>query len=438
MKFSIHHFTVIKYYINTLFGIINDKPAYYTLDMRKIILALGCCLFHYGSFAQNAPNVIPQNNIVKDTARQTDLIDIGKALFRISPKKIREQRDKKLYFSILPSSSSPGGSGRVLITSTTAGVYLASKKTTNLSSVTFAPYWNFGSRFGLPLRSNIWLPNNTWNIQGDTRFLVYPQYTWGLGDGKSDAEKLLVNYKYIRFYQNALKRIKPYFFAGLGYNLDYRFNINSDDPNTTLKDYTGYEYGTGKNSFSSGISLNLLYDTRNNSINPLPGMYANMVYRINPAFLGSNNSWSSLYTDVRKYISLNPAKPNQQNTLAIWSYFWTTLNSKTPYLDLPSTGWDPYNRSARGMDQNRYRGRSLFYLEGEYRRDITENGLLGFVVFTNVNTVSGSGSLFTSWHAAAGTGLRIKFNKGSNTNIGIDYGLSKGYSNVMFSLGEAF
>jgi hypothetical protein len=85
-----------------------------------------------------------------------------------------------------------------------------------------------------------------------------------------------------------------------------------------------------------------------------------------------------------------------------------------------------------------YRGRTLFYLESEYRRDITENGLLGFVVFTNVNTVSGSGTLFSSWHPAAGTGLRIKFNKGSNTNIGVDYAGSKGYSSLIFSLGEAF
>lgn len=406
--------------------------------MRKLGLIIPL-LFPVSLLAQNSNNVIPQNNTVKDTARQTDLIDIGKALFRISPKKMRAERDKKIYFSILPvSSSAPGGSGNVLITSTTAGVYLGPKRTTNLSSVTFAPYWNFKSRFGLPLRSNIWLEGNSWNIQGDTRFLYYPQYTWGLGSDREYDEKTLVNYKYIRFYQSALKKIKPYFFAGLGYNMDYHFNINNDDPAVSLKDYTGYDYGTERNSFSSGISVNLLYDTRNNSINPLPGVYANIVYRINPSFLGSNDSWSSIYTDVRKYINLNPAARNQQNTLALWSYLWTTLNSKTPYLDLPSTGWDPYNRSARGMEQNRYRGRTLFYLETEYRRDITRNGLLGFVVFANANSVSGSGSLFTSWNPAAGTGLRVKFNKGSNTNIGIDYGVSKGYNTIMFNLGEAF
>ncbi|MEO8885283.1 MAG: hypothetical protein ABI367_04410, partial [Mucilaginibacter sp.] len=76
--------------------------------------------------------------------------------------------------------------------------------------------------------------------------------------------------------------------------------------------------------------------------------------------------------------------------------------------------------------------------ESEYRRDITKDGLLGFVLFADVTTVSGSGTLLKTWHPAAGTGLRIKFNKGSNTNIGIDYGFSKGYNALILNLGEAF
>lgn len=138
-----------------------------------------------------------------------------------------------------------------------------------------------------------------------------------------------------------MKRIRPYVYAGLGYNLDYRFNIKPEDTEINLANYSGYKYGTGSNSVSSGLSVNLVYDTRNNTINPMPGMYANQVYRVNPAFLGSNNTWSSLYLDA-------------------------------------------------------------------------------------------------SWNPAAGTGLRLKFNKGSNTNIGIDYGMSKGYRSITFNLGEAF
>lgn len=388
--------------------------------------------------AQNASNAISANNEVRDTAAKKDLIDIAKTIFKIKTNpKIREN-PKKVFFSLLPIGANVPGGGRALITSTSAGFYLGDRKTTDISNVTFTPYWNLKSRFGLPLRSNIWLEDNSWNIQGDTRFLVYPQYTWGLGSGHED-DKLLVNYKYVRFYQSALKRIEPYLYAGLGYNLDYFINTRAPSPG--LQSFTGYQSGTeeGSNSFSSGISLNLLYDTRNSSINPLPGSYMNLVVRNNPKFLGSKTSWKSLYLDVRKYVPLNPAKPNQQNVLAFWSYLWTGLSNDIPYLNLPSIGWDPYNKSGRGMDQNRYRGKGLFYVESEYRRDITDNGLFGFVVFANATSVTEpENNQFKKLHPAIGTGLRIKFNKGSNTNIAIDYGVSKGYSGFAINLGEAF
>lgn len=406
--------------------------------MRKYIFIL-CCSCPLSLSAQSASTVIPQNNTPTDTARQTDLIDIAKSLFHIRSRKIRARPEKKIYFSVLPVSGAvPGGTGNALITSTTAGTYLGSRHNTYLSTATFAPYWNLKGRFGLPLRTGIWLPGNTWTIQGDTRFLVYPQYTWGLGETHQANEKMLLDYRYIRFYQSAFRRIRPYFFAGAGYHLDYRFSISSDNPGENLKEFSGYEYGTGRNSFSSGVSLNLLYDTRNNAINPLPGSYVNLVFRMNPTFLGSNNSWESLYFDVRKYVALNPTRTSRQNTLAFWSFLWAALGEGTPYLDLPSTGWDPYNRSARGIDQNRYRGKTLLYFESEYRRDITNNGLLGFVVFANVNTVNGSGNGFSTLHPAGGAGLRVKFNKRSQTNITVDYGFSSGYSKLIIGLGEAF
>jgi hypothetical protein len=411
---------------------------YWNIRGKQLLLAIACFLPFVLS-AQDASGIISINQSVKDTARQTDLIDILKTTFHIKPQKARMQGEKKVYFSLLPVTSTvAGGAGRMLVTSTSAAMYLGPRSTTNLSSATFTPYWNFNGRFGLPLRTSVWLPNNTWTIQGDTRFLVYPQYTWGLGSSRNDTEEVMVDYKYIRFYQSALKKIKTYLFAGAGYHLDYHFNIRTDDTMRDLKQYAGYAYGTGSNSFSSGFSIAALYDTRNNSLNPLPGSYANLVYRMNARVWGSNDGWQSLYADVRKYISLRKYKDARNQTLALWSYVWTVLGGKVPYLDLPSIGWDPANRSGRGIDQNRYRGKTLLYFETEYRHTFRKDGLLGFVLFTNINSVSGSGSFFKTWHPAAGAGMRVKFNKGSNTNIGVDFAFSKGYSAVLFNLGEAF
>lgn len=409
--------------------------------MRKLLFVF-VVLIPFATYSQEAAGVIIPPSVVKkrDTIGQRDLIDVARSIFHFrASKPIREERDKKIYFSLLPFNSSvPGGRGRALITTTTAATYLGARKTTNISSATFTPYWNFSNRFGLPLRTSVWLPNNTWTIQGDMRFLFYPQYNWGVGGVKHDDEKLLVEYKYIRIYQSALKRITPYFFAGGGYHLDHHLNINTDDTTTTLAKFTGYNYGTGSNSVSSGLSVNLLYDTRNNSINPLPGVYANLIFRVNPKLLGSNEQWQSLFLDFRKYISLNKTKRIQQNTIALWSYVWTVFNGRTPLLDLPAIGWDPNNRSGRGIDQSRYSGKTLLYFESEYRRDITQNGLFGFVVFANVNSVTDLNNKLSGINPAAGAGLRIKFNKGSRTNIGIDYGFSKDYRSIILNLGETF
>lgn len=216
-------------------------------------------------------------------------------------------------------------------------------------------------------------------------------------------------------------------------------NIESQDE-IPLDVYTGYLNGTKPkgNTMSSGISLNMIYDTRANSINPWDGNYANLQLRVNPRFLGSDESWQSLFFEARRYHRFTN-NLNKQNMLAIRNFFWTVFDSKAPYLDLPNLGWDTYNSSGRGFPMSRFRGKSMYYLETEYRRDITKDGLLGFVAFTNFTTVSGpQSSLFWNWNVGAGAGARIKFNKNSGTNIAIDYGFSKHHRGIYLSLGEVF
>jgi hypothetical protein len=402
--------------------------------MNKLLSALFFCIVPFFVFAQAPVDTANLKDI--DTTGQKDLIDVANRLFKFKKRKFPKD-EKQIYFSILPVSSAVPG-GKALVTSTTAGFYLGPKRDTYLSSVTFAPYLNFAGRYGLPIHSSIWLKGNTYNIQGDTRFLVYPQYTWGLGGGQPEADRALVNYDYIRLYQSILKRITPFFYAGVGYNVDYYINIHTSSL-PSLADFTGYKYGTvnGENSFSSGLSLDLLYDTRQNSLNPIPGVYANIIYKHNAEFLASDNNSQSLYIDLRKYVSLTNG--GLKSLIAFWTYYWTTLSGGTPYLNLPSIGNDPYQRSGRGIEQNRYRGNSLIYFESEYRRDLTRNGLLGFVVFANFDSASQpDGGGFKYVNPAAGTGLRVKFNKKSDTNVGVDFAASRGYSTVIFSLGEAF
>lgn len=405
---------------------------------QALVVILGICSCPGSLSAQITPDADPGNVIRTDTSKEKDLLDVYKKWFKIPASEPRQHSEKKVFFTLNPLANTPTSSGNAFVTSTTANIYLGPKSTTYLSTANFAPYFNFNKRFGLPLRTSIWLKDNAWHLVGDMRFLVYPQYTWGLGTSHSLQDKVWVNYSYIRFYLAALKKIGKHSYIGPGYDLDYHFNIHGDS-GVNLQQFTGYAYGLSGNSVSSGITVNFLYDTRNLNVHPFPGTFLGVVYRINPGFLGNTNPWQSVFLDARKYLPLNkPSKPYQWNMLALWSFLWLNSNTGTPYLDLPSTGWDEYNRSARGFDQNRYRGNALYYFETEYRRDITNNGLLGFVTFFNINTVSGSGTMFQSWHPAGGLGLRIKVSKVSHTNFAIDYAFSKGYRTILFNFSETF
>ncbi|MDR3716462.1 MAG: hypothetical protein P4L51_26955 [Puia sp.] len=379
------------------------------------------------------------NPPAKGIFKQSDLIGIFHTAFHIPARKPVRVEGKTIYFSFVPGGDQTGSPGTAFLTSTTAAFYAGDRNSSFLSNITFSPYLTFKGRFGYTLRSNIWTNRNEWDILGDIRFLYYPQYTWGLGGNPAHSNSLLVSYKYVRFYQTFLKRIRPYLFAGFGYHFDDHFDMDTMGDSTLLQRFTGYHYGTGssENSLSSGISVNLLYDSRRNPVNPIPGFYGNLVYRFNPTFLGSNSYWHSLYADIRRYI---PFSHTRQNMLAFWTFYWTTLSNHAPYLDLPSLGWDPYQqRSGRGFEQNRYRGNRLFYLEGEYRRDLTANGLLGFVLFSNLNAVSEPVShRFEYLHPAGGGGLRIRFNRQSGTNLALDYGFSRNYSAFYLNLGETF
>ncbi len=407
-------------------------------SFQVFFLTLHCGLC-FKSHAQHPVHEIEVTKHVADTSKQRDLIDIGKKILKLETTNTVDSTGKKVYFSFLPFSQNVPGGGQALITTTTAGFYLGDRKTTNMSRMTFTPYTNFGRRFGLPIRSYVWLKDNAWVIDGDVRLLKYPIETWGVGREYRNDDHIMMDYTYLRVYQHALKRICDGLFLGGGYNLDYWMNIRSEE-NMPLSDFTSYPYGTAESDYivSSGFSVNMIYDTRGNSINPWAGNYANVRVRTNPTFMGSDKSWSSLFVETRRYHRFTRDQ-NKQNMLAIRNFLWTVFNSAAPFLDLPTLGGDTYNSSGRGFPLNRFRGKSLYYAEAEYRRDLTSNGLFGFVAFVNANTVSGpQSSFFRTWNLGTGAGARIKFNKNAGTNIAIDYGISRDFRGLHLSLGEVF
>src|SRR5690606_27517623 len=103
-----------------------------SLKLVKKIFTLLFILIPASSFSQNAGDIIEENTVVADTSTQTDLLDLAKSLFKIKPKTLEEEKNKKVYFSIIPTSAEIPGGGNALITTTTAGFYLGDRDKTYL------------------------------------------------------------------------------------------------------------------------------------------------------------------------------------------------------------------------------------------------------------------------------------------------------------------
>jgi len=389
------------------------------------------------SLNSNKPDTIVNSSggAVIDSTRQKDLIDIAQQILdkKASPEK--RSLPGKTNFSVIPYAGYTLSTGVSADLSGNVSFFTGADHDENLSIVAADLSYDSKSQKIFLTRSEIWLKENSFKVVSDLRFERYPTDTYGLGTFTTFATDNNLDYDYLRIYETVLKKISTNYYAGIGYNLDYHYGITTTgNANGSVSDFT--KYGQTTSSTSSGINFDVLFDNRKNAFNPLNGTYASVIYRENSTFMGSNADWQSLQFDFRKYFKLSPTS---NNVLAFWSIAAFTAGN-VPYLDLPATGGDMYNNSGRGYAVGRFRGKDELYLEGEYRFGIARNGLLGAVLFANGESFSEMQSnSFERIAPAAGTGLRIKINKHSNTNICIDYGVGVGGSHGFFvNLGEVF
>ena len=391
-------------------------------------------LFNYDVFSQNS---ISKNDSI-ELQNEMDFSDIA---MRISRKdKLNEnfqEESRKSRFALLPNIGYSLQTGIQVGIGGNATFYEGDNKDQKISNILYNVSYCQYHQFITIVQGNIWTKNNKYNIVTDWRYLKFPQKDFGLGMTTSLEDEHLIDYSYLRFYQTILQQIKKNVYVGIGYNLDYHWNI-SETPNShnTPTDFSHYGDKDAQ-TISSGITLNFLYDNRLNSINPEGGFFANIIFRPNFIYLGSDENWQTILMDIRKYF--RPSSKSK-NVLAFWTYNTLTFGGNTPYFDLPNTGGDEFSNTGRGYIQSRFRGRNMFYVEAEYRFKIIPNDFLGGVVFTNAQSFSEwPENTFQKIYPAVGAGIRIKMNKHSRTNAAIDYAFGlDGNQGLFVNLGECF
>ncbi len=384
-------------------------------------------------------NSINPANTASQYNSELDLIDVGRNVFHKGAGKRADTgavKSTKLRISIVPAAGYTLQTGFAGLLAGNAAFYTNTNADANASTILTSFTYTVRNQIILPFQTSIWTKENKYNIIIDWRYLYFPSYTYGLGGYTTLSDGYLIDYSTIHLHQAVLRKLRNDMYVGVGYNLDYYWDIHEiDPPGNKVTDFE--TYGFTKTEFASGFTFNYLYDSRNNPINATSGNFVNVIYRPNLTIFGNTATWRSLVIDLRKYITF-PA--SSQNVLAFWSYEWLTVSGKPPYLMLPNTGGDPYSNTGRGYIQGRFRGNNMVYGEGEYRFRLTNNGLLGGVVFANAESFTEQVSnRFETIAPGWGAGIRLKFNKFSRTNVALDYGFGVGGSGGLFvNIGEVF
>jgi hypothetical protein len=305
------------------------------------------------------------------------------------------------------------------------------------SSLSISANYSTTGQFQLQARGDVFSAGEDFLLKIDFRYLDTERPTWGLGPIYSNQQEYPMSFVLSRVYATVLRRVSGPVYLGLGYHYDEFGDIVDTRANegdtTPFETYSG---GLPSVTRASGLSLNLLADTRDNLVNPRHGYYLSWSFRDYLEALGSDESWQELWVEARVY----PHVPKRSNdVLAFWLYGWLSFGP-APYLNLPSNGWDTYGRGARGYVAGRIRGANQIYVEAEYRRALTRDGLWGLVFFTNiVTTAHPETGVFAEPDPGVGVGLRVKFNKHTDTNLTLDHGWGRDGSRGFFlGLTEVF
>ncbi|REG91440.1 BamA/TamA family outer membrane protein [Algoriphagus antarcticus] len=373
--------------------------------------------------------------------------------------KPNQVRDFKLV--PLPAIASNPANGWLFGIAPSATWRMGDPENTHLSNLVGNLLYTTKKQWLISSRSNIFLADDSWILVGDWRFFITSQPTFGLGSSTPNLPQenpnqpgvwwgeQQMNYNWVRFYETVLKRISTSkFYLGVGYHLDVYSKIdNFMDSEATQELTFSNDFYNQTNGFNldkntlSGITLNAVMENRDLAVSPYETNFALVSYKINPEFLGSHLSSSTLLLDYRHYFPLSEKR--KRHLLALWSYANFLVSGDLPYMALPSIGYDMFGRSGRGYSQGRFRGESMVYSEAEYRFPLQKNKeTFGGTVFVNAASFGSKltqENLFTKINPGYGLGFRVMINKENRTTISADYGFGqKGNSGFYLNINETF
>ncbi len=285
--------------------------------------------------------------------------------------------------------------------------------------------YTLNKQFAFENDYQLWLNQHFIYLSGAFDFSKFPEYFYGIGNDTKLSDRLMVSFNLIRIQTKNLLQLKKNLYAGV--TLQYQNLYNQDtklmSANTANELYgnMGYE--------ASGVGAIVMYDKRNNSLNPSKGSYLELSYTDYKRILSNQNMFTNFTLDVRKYETFYKK--------LIWNgnIYFSHNTGEVPYRMLAELGGA---RFLRGYYRGRFRDNAAFVFQHEFRMPVYK--AIGVAAFGGVGAVAKTVSQFKTneWHYNYGVGLRIRLNKKENTNIRLDYGFTKDSHGLYIVFAEAF
>lgn len=296
---------------------------------------------------------------------------------------------------------------------------------TKVSNLYFPVSYTFKNQSRISIKTDYWLPENTYHLTADIGYSNFPFNFYGIGNDTRNINKTLITQRRFHAIAGAEKAVFTHVFLGL--NVDYE--------NYSFKDQLINSNIPGK---QGGGSLfygpSLIFDNRNTNTYTLNGFYANLNGGLISNISRTDYNGGYLNFDFRQFNSIS-----KKLVLAFNGSYQFTTGSNTPFYLLQTLGND---QLMRGYYGGRFRDKHIIALQSELRYRMSDR--LAAVGFSGTGSVYNTSFNLNQLKPNYGGGLRYFFDVEKGISIRADYGVGKKptgekrQSGFYLSLGEAF
>jgi outer membrane protein assembly factor BamA len=324
------------------------------------------------------------------------------------------------------------------------GIFLFRKKAmtpeTQLSSIRLPISYTLNGQFRAKLNSTYYSNSNKVIINATGQWFNFPLLFYGVGNNTQASDEEIYTTQTLEVEVSMLKSIMPNFYVGLGYDY-FQSDVVKFETGGQLEQDGLIPGNTG--SVTSGLNINLRFDSRDNNLCAASGFYADLkIANYEPSF-GSEFDFTRLDLDLRKYFL-----PFGKHVLAaqlVMANIWGDPSFETMAL----LGG---KMIMRGHYEGRFRDNSLYAAQVEYRLPIGRSdwidtrekvpfkerwGLVGFVGAGDVAASFGDVDL-SKIKTSFGVGVRYLVLPKERINVRVDFGFGTQYPGFYFNIREAF